>query len=33
MTNDRNISVSTPFLDSLLHTFVWKSANLALMAC
>ena len=23
--------MSTPFLDSLLHTFVWKSANLCLM--
>ena len=33
VTNNRNCSLSTPFLHSLSHTFVWKIANLAVMAC
>lgn len=31
--NKLTCSVSTLFTSSLLHTFVWKAANLAVMAC
>ena len=33
MTKSRKSLVLTPFLNSLLHTLVWKAANLAVIAC
>ena len=33
MTKSPKSLVLTPFLNSLLHTLVWKAANLAVMAC
>ena len=32
MTKSRKSLVLTPFLNSLLHTLVWKAANLAVIA-